>query len=168
VSQSPSPQPSSSATGGKGATGTKLPKKTTTLFARDPFKALIVAQTLQAAPPVGTVTVGSGNGDGSGSGFTFPTSPSDGGTATSVPSIDGQPLSIELIRANGARDAVFDVGYAHNQVLRFDVLAPSPLSEQGTVFDGEFALLGIQDGEVTLQVGDDTPFDLRPGIVHRV
>ena len=51
---------------------------------------------------------------------------------------------------------------------RFTVTAPGPGSTTGTIFDNEFALLSIQGNEVTIQVGDDTPFDLRKGVSHQL
>ncbi|HVW79673.1 MAG TPA: hypothetical protein VHB69_01875 [Mycobacteriales bacterium] len=165
---SPSPNSSTGAGGsGKNAAGTKLPKKTHVLLARDPFKPLFVVPTAPAGGS-GSATVGTANvGPGSGS-FTFPSGGASGGGApTQVPASYGPPIWIELIHA-GSKDAVFDVGYAHGKKFRFDVTAPAPSAVQGTVFDEEFALLGIQDGSVTVQVGDATPFDLRPGVSHPV
>ena len=161
TSPTPAASPSASPTGGPGA-GTKLPKRTHVVFARDPFKPLIVVPTTGVG--IGSVNV-NGSG-GSGGGFTFPSGGAAGG-APAVSAADGPPLWIELIRTSGSA-AVFDVGYAHGKKFRFDVTAPAPTSVQGTVFDGEFALLGIQNGEVTVQVGDATPFDLHPGVSHPV
>ena len=89
--------------------------------------------------------------------------PSTGNQGTS-----GAPLWVELLSVQGTRSATFDVGYAHHKFRRFKVIAPSPTSARGTVFDGEFALLGIQGDTVTIQVGDDTPFDLTPKVAHSV
>jgi hypothetical protein len=36
------------------------------------------------------------------------------------------------------------------------------------VFDKVFALIGIQRGVATIQIGDATPFDLTTGIAHSV
>jgi hypothetical protein len=170
TSPSPTPQPSGSAKSGTNPAGTKLPKKTKTVLATDPFKPIFVVPSTGGGAPVGSVSVpgGAGAAGASGGGFTFPTSPSDGGAPTAAPTIDGPPLWIELIRVNGESDAVFDVGYAHDKKFQFDVTAPAAASVQGTVFDEEFALLGIQNGEATVQVGDATPFDLRTGISHPV
>ncbi|HEX3900797.1 MAG TPA: hypothetical protein VHW74_16715 [Mycobacteriales bacterium] len=152
------------ASGGKTVPGTKLPKKTHVVIARDPFKALIVAPT--TGTNIGTATVGGSSAPG---GFSFPSGgASGGGTPAQVPASDGPPIWIELVKVNGASDAVFAVGYAHGKKFEFDVTAPAAASVQGTVFDEEFALLGIQDGGVTVQVGDATPFDLRPGVSHPV
>jgi hypothetical protein len=163
TSPSPSASPTSSSSGGgKGVAGTKLPKKTHVVLARDPFKALIVVPT--TGSDIGSASVGGGSG-----GFSFPSGGASGGAApTEVPASDGPPIWIELVKVNGASDAVFAVGYAHGKKFQFDVTAPAASSVQGTVFDEEFALLGIQDGGVTVQVGDATPFDLRPGVSHPV
>jgi hypothetical protein len=161
TSPTPNASPASSPGTGKGSAGTKLPKKTHTVLARDPFKPLIIVATTGTG--LGSATVGGGSG-----GFSFPSGgASGGGTPTEVPASDGPPIWIELVHA-GSSDATFDVGYAHGKKFRFDVPAPDPTSVQGTVFDEEFALLGIQDGGVTVQVGDATPFDLRPGVSHPV
>ncbi|HWA66089.1 MAG TPA: hypothetical protein VG899_06950 [Mycobacteriales bacterium] len=163
ASPSPSSTSTSAAGGGSATAGTKLPKKTHVVLARDPFKALIVAPT-QAASSLGSADVSGGSG-----GFSFPSGgASGGGVPTSVPSSYGPPIWIELVKVNGSSDAVFAVGYAHGKKFQFDVTAPSPTSVQGTVFDEEFSLLGIQSGGVTVQVGDATPFDLRPGVSHPV
>jgi hypothetical protein len=156
------PAPSSSAAAGK--TGTMLPKKSTKQLARNPFKPLIStpgpgagsASSINGAPVTAVTPPASGVGQ--------PTSPSQGGTAP----VGGHPQWIELVSTQGSSSALFAVGYAHNKVYRFDVAAPKAGSAQGTVFDGEFSLLSIQDGQATIQVGDDTPFDLRPKTVHSV
>jgi hypothetical protein len=166
---SPSPsssptRPSKGAGSGKSAVGTKLPKKTHVVLARDPFKPLIVAPTTGSS--LGSASVGGGTGAG---GFSFPSGGASGGAAPAqVPASDGPPIWIELVRVNGGSDAVFAVGYAHGKKFQFDVTAPAASAVQGTVFDEEFALLGIQNGGVTVQVGDATPFDLRPGVSHPV
>lgn len=160
---SPTAQPSGTPAPGKSAGSTKLPKKTRTVFARDPFKPLFVA------PVSGGTDLGSANVGGGSGGFTFPSGGASGGAApVQVPASDGPPLWIELIKTNGASDALFEVGYAHGKNFKFDVSAPAASSVQGTVFDNEFALLGIQGGDVTVQVGDATPFDLRAGVSHPV
>jgi hypothetical protein len=162
TSPSPTASPTTSPGTGKGATGTKLPKKTHTVLARDPFKALIVVPTT-GSTGLGSASVGGGSG-----GFSFPSGGATGGAApVQVPASDGPPIWIELVRT-GSTDAVFAVGYAHGKKFQFDVTAPDPTSVQGTVFDEEFSLLGIQNGGVTVQVGDATPFDLRPGVSHPV
>jgi hypothetical protein len=80
----------------------------------------------------------------------------------------GQPLWIRLVSTNGDKSATFDVGYPHHKFHRFKVLAPPPSATRGTVFDKVFALLGIQSGTVTMQIGDATPFDLSTGVAHSV
>jgi hypothetical protein len=78
----------------------------------------------------------------------------------------GAPLWIKLVSVQGTHAAVFDVGYAHHKFRRFDVISPSPTSARGTVFDGEWALLGVQGGTATIQEGDATPYDLSVGEAH--
>jgi hypothetical protein len=160
--------------------GKVIPKKSRTTLVRDPFKPLVVAPQSAAAGtstgsnPVSTTTVPQQSTTGTGGSTTpviIPTTPSGGGQPTGGThgqTTSGSPLWIQLVSTQGTHAAVFDVGYAHHKFRRFKVIAPSPSSSRGTVFDGEFALLGIQGGEVTIQVGDDTPFDLTRGVAHTV
>jgi hypothetical protein len=146
--------------GAKTAAGTTIPKTSTKQLARDPFKPLIVV----AAP----ATTGTGSAPTTSVGPGGAGSSASGGSGATAPAVKGHPLWIQLVSTHGTSSALFAVGYAHNKVYRFDVTAPSANSTNGTVFDREFSLLGIQNGEVTVQVGDDTPFDLRRGSVHGV
>jgi hypothetical protein len=146
---------------GHGAAGTVLPPKSHTQLARDPFKALVAAPQAGGSV-VGSTTVAPAQGTSPG---TAPTSPSQGG----APSASlGAPQAIRLIRVHGTKDAVFDVTYSHHKVFRYDVIAPSASSSRGTVFGNDFALLGIQGRDATVQVGDATPFDLAVGSSHTV
>ncbi|MGN6474231.1 MAG: hypothetical protein ACTHK4_11375 [Mycobacteriales bacterium] len=149
-------------TGGGAKAGTTLPKKSTTRLARDPFKPLI---SLNA--PAGNTT-GSTTSDSpapSQAPGTVPTTPAQGGAPSAAV---GPPQAIRLLRVNGDKSAVFAVTYRHNKTYDFNVAAPSASSSSGTVFAQDFALLGIQGQEATIQIGDDTPFDLKRGVTHRV
>ena len=165
-----------------GTPGTKLPKPAKHVSAgRDPFKALVVAPATggsQAGPT--TQVAGQTSAQAS-----TPAAPS-GTTASTTPVVvtppssnpgsgpqtgggtTGAPQYIQLMSTKGERSATFKVGYADHRFRRFVVHAPKATSTRGTVFDGEFALIGIQDGQVTLQVGDATPFDLSRGIARTV
>jgi hypothetical protein len=148
-----------------------LPKKANRPDVRDPFNPLVVAPVTTGGAPASTTTVkapsaGSGTAPTSTTPVTTPTSPSSTTPGTGK-STSGGPLWIELMRVHG-RSALFDVGYAHHSFRKFVVQAPTPSSSQGTVFDKVFALIGVQDGEATLQIGDATPFDLAKGISHTV
>jgi hypothetical protein len=159
--------------GGKPAT---LPKKAKHSAVRDPFAALVLApvQTSGDASSTTTVTAPSAAPSQPPVG-TVPTEPviqpTDGGTQTTTPGNGGKttgaPLSIQLKGVTGQK-ATFDVFYAHHKFRKFVVEAPRPSSQRGTVFDKIFALIGIQNGQVTIQIGDDTPFDLSTGISHAV
>jgi hypothetical protein len=153
--------PEPSATSGSGhKAGATLPKKSHRNLARDPFKPLIAAQTAGGTTTGDTTTGDTTTGITSGDGATTTT---DGG----APSASlGAPVAIRLISVNGVKGALFEVSYAHHKALRYNVLAPSAGSATGTVFGSQFALLGVQGKSVTLQVGDDTPFDLRRGASH--
>jgi hypothetical protein len=184
-----SPSPSSTS-GGNGtkpqqSPGTKLPPKSHTRLARDPFKALF-----STAPPsagggaaTGTDTGETGTGGApvtvttvgpepvTSTGTVIPGGPSEGGTPSSGTggvTTQGDPIWVELISTNGVKDAVFDVGYQAHKFRRFTVSAPAAGSTAGTIFDDEFSLLSIQGRQVTLQVGDDTPFDLHEGVEHEL
>jgi hypothetical protein len=161
-------------TGSKGHLGSQtLPKRAQRGLVRDPFKPLVTApvassqqgSTTTVSPPPAAPTTSLGSGT-----TTQPTTapvviPSQPSQVTTPA---GQPIWIRLVSTDGDRSATFDVGYPHHKFHRFKVLAPSARSTQGTVFDKIFALLGIQNGEVTLQIGDATPFDLSKGVSHSV
>lgn len=156
-----------------------LPKKAKQPQARDPFQPLVSAPESTSGGATSTTTVTAPTTDGStGTGSTTGTSPTDGSTdgttsgtgtttGTGTTSSATAPLWIQLMNVHG-RMATFDVGYAHHKFRRFHVQAPLAGSHQATVFDTVFALVGISGGQVTLQIGDDTPFQLATGIAHTV
>jgi hypothetical protein len=155
--------------------GTTLPHKSHTALVRDPFHPLITAPVTTngatstgSSQPVTNTTVSPAPVSTAPAVVVQPTSPTTGGVPTTGPATSGSPLWVQLVSVNGTKSAIFDVGYAHHKFRRFEVLSPSPTSTRGTVFDGEFALLGIQGDAVTVQVGDDTPFDLSPRDTHSV
>jgi hypothetical protein len=183
--------PSAGTSGGAGgpkahqSPGTKLPPKSHTRFARDPFKALFsttapatgagtVTGTGATGQPITTTTVGPALPPAPGSTpgtVVIPTAPSEGGTPSSGTggvTTHGSPIYVELIKTIGVKEAVFNVGYENHKFRQFTVAAPAAGSTQGTIFDNEFSLLSIQGNEVTIQVGDDTPFDLRKGVAHQL
>ena len=132
-----------------------LPKKANHPTVRDPFDPLILAPvTTNGAPTTGTAPVPQ------------PTAPTTTTPGSGNPA-NGSPIWIELMKTRG-RSAVFDVGYAHHSFRKFVVQAPKATSQHGTVFDKVFALIGVQNGQVTLQIGDATPFDLAKGVSHTV
>jgi hypothetical protein len=133
--------------------GSALPKKSKRDLAKDPFKPLVQDE---------QTTTGAGAASG-----TSPTGPSVGPPAGSDEVAAGTPVAVRLVSVT-ASSAVFDVTYAKHQVFRFEVPAPAPGSIKGTVFAKVFSLLGIQGHEVTLQIGDDTPIDLKKGASHTV
>jgi hypothetical protein len=154
---------------GHGGKSTSLPKKANHATVRDPFLALVTAPVQTTGGAASTTTV------------TAPTAPTTGttpvvtpttGTTTTTPTkgggkTAGAPLWIQLTRTHG-QAATFKVGYAHHKFRLFDVQAPTPTSNSGTVFDKVFALIGVQNGQATLQIGDATPFDLSEGLSHVV
>lgn len=164
-----------------GGTRANLPKRSHAAQVRDPFHPLVTApvDTSGGATSTTTVTAPTTSTDGSTStGSTTGTSPTDGNTDGSTGSTSGTgttgatssatgPLWIQLMNVHG-RMATFDVGYAHHKFRRFHVQAPLASSHQATVFDTVFALVGISGGQVTLQIGDDAPFQLTTGIAHTV
>jgi hypothetical protein len=179
VAAAPSkPKPSGKSHHGASGTPARLPKKANHSVVRDPFKPLVVAPVAASGAPSSTTTVSAPKAtptEPTTTPVTEPsttpvTQPTDGGTTT-VPGKGGQtkgaPLSIQLKGVSG-RKATFDVFYAHHKFRKFVVEAPKPSSNRGTVFDKIFALIGIQNGQVTIQIGDDTPFDLSTGVSHLV
>jgi hypothetical protein len=150
-----------------------LPKRAQRLHVRDPFNPLVVppvsdstqqgTTTTVSPPPAAPVTVPS---TGPSAPVIIPTSQPTTNPVVNTPA--GQPIWIRLVSTNGSKSATFDVGYPHHKFHRFRVLSPSAGATHGTVFDKVFALLGIQGGTVTLQVGDATPFDLTKGVAHSV
>lgn len=156
---------SSKASTGGAKAGTTLPKKSHKQLARDPFKPLISVaagggSATGSAGSTTTVTPATTQAPG-----TVPTTPAQGGAPDASA---GPPVAIRLVSVHGDQSAVFEVTYRHHKTFRFDVAAPSATSSRGTVFAQDFALLGIQGQEVTLQIGDDTPFDLKRGVSHPV
>jgi hypothetical protein len=161
---SPAQQPangSGKAADSNSKAGTKLPKASNRRLAKDPFKPLVVDNTSTAKGG------SSDSGTVSGSGTTNAT-PLNPGT---VP--PGTAVSIRFVKtvldASGNRAAEFAVTYTSpHSVATFDVGPPVAGAASGTVFANVFALLGVQGDVVTIQVGDDTPFDLRKGASHSV
>ncbi|HVV75538.1 MAG TPA: hypothetical protein VHC43_05830 [Mycobacteriales bacterium] len=147
---------------GSNKAGTVLPKKSKTKLGRNPFVPLVTDDTGGAGTPVSTSTVQPAPTTAP---VGVPTSPTAGGGPSES---FGAPKAVRLLRVRGDKSAVFDVFYAHKKVFRYDVLAPSSSSPRGTEFAQDFALLGIQGQEVTIQVGDATPFDLRPGATRNI
>jgi hypothetical protein len=161
--------PSGSSTGGGGAT-TKLPRKSKAQAGRDPFNALFVAP-LASGTQVGSTTVVSPAPSAVPTApvtvppvSTAPTTP----PTTTPPAALGSPTFLQLVSTHGVKSATFKVGYHHNTFKRFVVLAPKSSSSTGTVFGTEFSLIGVQNGQVTVQIGDDSPFDLSKGVERRL
>jgi hypothetical protein len=166
----------STKTGGsaKGHGTTTLPKRAKRLNVRDPFKPLVVPPVSGTTQQGSTTTVGapatgptSAPTTGTAPVVIPTTQPTSAGSNPPVTTPSGQPVWIRLVSTT-SRTATFDVGYPHHKFHRFRVVAPSPSATKGTVFDKVFALLGIQGGTVTLQIGDATPFDLTKGVAHAV
>jgi len=167
----PSPAPTAGPGGhGNGGHTTTLPKKAKRSSAIDPFNPLVLPPVTTTNGPTSTTKVKAAPP-------ALPTAPPNpvvtAPVQTAPPSAPANPQSnngpqwIELKRVHG-RVAVFDVGYPHNQFRRFAVQAPKPGSQSGTVFDKIFSLIGIQNGQATIQIGDATPFDLSKGVSHTV
>lgn len=160
---------------GNGGKSPTLPKKAKQQAVRDPFRALVVAPVTTDGAPTSTTTVKAPKTAPSTVPSTTstapttpvaPVSPPPSGTS-SAPTTGGGPQWIQLKRVHG-RTAVFDVGYRHHKFRRFAVQAPPAGSQQGTLFDKIFALIGVQNHGATVQIGDDTPFDLSKGVSHVV
>ena len=150
---------------GKGVT--TVPKKSHRQLAKDPFKPLVVDQE-GGSTGSGTAVTGGGTTVTSSTGAPGAGTTTGGADGSAPDAAVGSPLSLRLVDVLGKSIAVFDVTYAHHKIFRFQVQAPPPTSTRGTVFAGDFALLGIQNKEATVQIGDGTPFDMRKGSSHSV
>jgi hypothetical protein len=147
-----------------------LPKKANHPTVRDPFNPLLLAPVATNGAPASTTKVTAPTTAPVPTTGTAPVPQPTAPTTTTPGSgnpANGSPLWIELMKTRG-RSAVFDVGYAHHSFRKFVVQAPKATSQHGTVFDKVFALIGVQNGQVTLQIGDATPFDLAKGVSHTV
>lgn len=144
-----------------------LPKRGSRATARDPFQALVAVPVGGGTAAGATTTVAAGTTVAGGAPTTSlgtppTTAPATGSGNGSL----GTPLWIELLRTKGSKSATFKIGYHHHTFRTFVVDAPNAGAQQGTVFANDFALIGVQDGTATVQVGDATPFDLEPGFSH--
>jgi hypothetical protein len=147
----------------KGTT-TTLPKVAKHQAARDPFLPLITAPvSTGGTTPVSSSTVPATSPTPS-TPVTTPT-PTPSPTTSTGTGTSGGPLWIQLTGASG-KTATFKVGYAHHKFRQYTVQAPKASSDQGTVFDKIFALISVQDGEATVQIGDAAPFILTTGVSH--
>jgi hypothetical protein len=175
----PAPHPAGAqpSAGGHGAQKpVTLPKPYKGAVGRDPFKALVTAPVAAApssAPGVPSVggqptTVGTGT-TGQPVGVPVTTPGSTGtGTGTGVPA-NFSPVWIELVHVNGTSTASFVVGYSDGKkqkTVEFKGVR-APQHSLRTTFGRVFALLSLQDGTATVQLGDGTPFDLAPGFGNR-
>jgi hypothetical protein len=163
--------PSTAPKGGKAATKpVSLPKVAKPASPRDPFQALVNVPVTTQGAPVSKTTVSAGPTSAP---TTVPvtvqtTAPTTVVTTppTTAPAA-GQPLSIQLMKTHG-QFATFKVVYGHHKFRMFNVQAPKPTSNTGTIFGKVFSLIGVQNNEATLQIGDGTPFDLSEGVSHAV
>src|SRR4051794_6673683 len=162
----------SGSTGQAGTTDApvKLPKSYSAPVGRDPFKAQYVAPVVH--PP--KETTGSSTGSEGTTSGDVPVTTVPGGTdtgvgTTNVPSSSFAPVWVELVSVKGVNSATFVVGYSdgHHAKTRTFSRVTAPTNGLRTTFAGVFALLSIQDGTVTLQFGDGTPFDLNKGFGSR-
>jgi hypothetical protein len=156
--------------GKAGSKPVPLPKVAKHSTVRDPFQALVNPPVQTTGAPASTTTVSAPPTTAPTSGTTpvvvAPTpTPTTGTTPPPAPPASGSPLSIQLLRTHG-QFATFKVVYSHHKFRLFNVQAPKPNSSTGTIFGKEFALIGIQDGDATVQIGDGTPFDLTKGVSH--
>lgn len=145
--------------------GSALPKVAKHQAVRDPFAALVTLPVATVGAPVSSTTVPAGTTP-----TTAPTTPvvtptTKPTTPTGTGKTSGGPLWIQLTGASG-HTATFKVGYAHHKFRKFTVQAPKASSDQGTVFAKIFALISVQDGEATVQIGDAAPFILTTGVSH--
>jgi hypothetical protein len=141
-----------------------LPKVAKNPSVRDPFLALVTAPVSTSGTAASTTTVSSTPTTGT-SPSPNPSTSSGTGTGSGTSKSAGSPEWIQLMSTHG-RMATFKVGYSHHTFRKFTVQAPSSGSHQGTVFGKIFALIAVQNGEATVQIGDATPFILQTGLAH--
>jgi hypothetical protein len=144
---------------------------------RDPFAPLITAPVTTGATAASSSTVSSASSSTSTSTTSSTTNstpttpvtqPTSGKTTTKGNGkTSSQPQWIQLVSVQGHM-ANFKVGYAHHKFRLYAVQEPHASATAGTVFDKEFALIGIVNGGATVQIGDGTPFLLTPGIARVV
>jgi hypothetical protein len=142
---------------------TSLPKTAKNPTVRDPFLALVTAPVVTTGSAASSTTVTAPT-----TAPTTGTSPSPSpttGTGTGTGKSSNAPQWIQLMSIHG-RNATFKVGYPHHTFRKFTVEAPSASSDQGTVFAKIFALIAVQAGEATVQIGDGAPFILQEGLAH--
>ena len=143
----------------------KLPKPFHGVVGRDPFKALYVIPPVKAptvAPAVPVTSAGNPVVTPTGSG-TVPTQTNPGGSATAGDSNTPVWIELDSFTSHGPTfrvmygDGIAFV-YRHVQV---------PKSGKTTVFASSFSLLSVHDGVATVQLGDGTPFRMKPGYDNR-
>jgi hypothetical protein len=171
----PPPPPQSTDNDGGQAAADKpvtLPKTYKDAVGRDPFKALYVEPAAKA--PAAPVEGGSDTGSDTSvpPAISVPPVDTTDGSSTDTsapPSASYAPVWIALESVQGTKSATFLVGYSNGkkakQVQFEDIKAPTRTLQ--TQFASVFALLSIQDGTVTVQFGDATPFDLAVGFGNR-
>jgi hypothetical protein len=147
-------------TGKSKAKTTTLPKKAKANPGRNPFIPLYTAPVTTGTAAGPTTTVSSAPSTGTG---TTPVTTNPTPAPTSNNGL-GNPTYIQLLTTKGTTQAKFQVGYPHHKFKRYNVDAPAPGSNSGTVFGSIFALLSVKNGIATVQVGDGAPFQLTTGI----
>jgi hypothetical protein len=145
---------------------TTLPKVDKHRIVRDPFAPIITAPVATTGSASSTTVSATSTSPATSTTTTTPVTTTTTPVTTTSNAPAGSPIWIELVKTNGDKTATFKVGYRHHQFRQFTVSAPAPSADKGTVFDKEFALIGVQNGQATLQVGDATPFDLAKGVAH--
>lgn len=145
----------------------------------NPFKPLVILPVTTSGSAASSTTVAASNstststssstGSSTTSTPTTPTTPPSSGKTTTKGNgkTSSQPQWIQLVSVQGHM-ANFKVGYAHHKFRLYSVQEPHASATAGTVFDKEFALIGIVNGGATVQIGDGTPFLLTPGIARVV
>jgi hypothetical protein len=166
VASAPATKPSAATTTHKTTTTKSLPKNAKHQLARDPFIPLITAPVSTSGGAVSSTTVPAGSSPSTApsTGASSP-SPNPSSSGKTSGKTTGGPLWIQLTGTT-ASTATFKVGYSHHKFRRFTVQAPKASSDQGTVFAKIFALISVQNGEATVQIGDAAPFILTTGVAH--
>jgi hypothetical protein len=164
------PHAVSTAKAGSTTTPIRLPKKSKAQAGRNPFAPLFAAPVTSGTAIGGTTVVSPAPTTAASAPATPVTTAPPVTTPTTPPTTPalGSPTFLQLVSTHGVKSATFKVGFQHNTFKRFVVLAPKGSSSTGTVFGTEFALIGVENGQATVQIGDSTPFDLSKGVVRRL
>ena len=143
----------------------KLPKPFHGVVGRNPFKPLYVppapkaatvSSSVPATTPVTPVVTPTGSG-------TVPTQTNPGGSTVAGDSSTPVWIELDSITSQGP---TFRVMYGDGVAIVYRHVRV-PKSGKTTIFASSFSLLQVHDGVAVVQLGDGTPFRIKPGYDSR-